>query len=275
VSTDTDASGESGVTSVVGVTESTAAPVFPGGTSVSGLQVYDWEADDGLCGGSPHVHLTCTEAYVVVGGEGSLQTLAAQGLTSIPLRTGTVAWFGPGTIHRAVNDDGALRVVVLMQNGGLPEAGDAVLTFPPEVLADRDAYAAAASLLDPHASHASDEQSARRRRDLAVRGFHRLVERVEAGDSGALEEFYRQALALRADRLADWEALWRSGPALAVQRTGEHLAALRQGGIDHLLRAAAQVRHAPAPSDRRYGMCGRLDTYDVAAVAGDEATTGR
>ena len=113
------------------VTTMVDMPVFPGGTAVSGLKVYEWAADDGLCGGSPHVHLACTEAYVVVSGEGALQTLTAQGLSEIPLRAGTVAWFGPGTIHRAVNGDGSLRVVVLMQNGGLPEAGDAVLTFPP------------------------------------------------------------------------------------------------------------------------------------------------
>ncbi len=41
---------------------------------------------------------------------------------------------------------GDLRITVLMQNGGLPEAGDAVFTFPPEVLADPGAYAAAATL---------------------------------------------------------------------------------------------------------------------------------
>ena len=246
--------------------EAVDLPVFPGGTAVSGLQVYEWAADDGLCGGSPHVHLACTEAYVVVGGEGSLQTLTARGLSEIPLRAGTVAWFGPGTIHRAVNGDGALRVVVVMQNGGLPEAGDAVLTFPSEVLSDADAYAEAASLADPRGSHAADEESARRRRDLAVSGFHRLVERVEGGDVGTLEEFYRQALALRADRLREWEAIWRDGPMLAVERTGEQLAALRQGGIEHLLRAAAQVREAPEPAVRRYGMCGRLDTYDVAVA---------
>jgi hypothetical protein len=216
------------------------------------------------------VHLACTEAYVVVGGEGSLQTLTAQGLSEIPLRTGTVAWFGPGTIHRAVNGDGALRVVVVMQNGGLPEAGDAVLTFPPEVLADPDAYAAAASLADPHSSHAVDGTAARKRRDLAVSGFHRLVEHTEAGEFAVLEEFYRQALALRVDRLADWVALWRDGPALAVKRTGQHLAELQEGGIDRLLHAAARVQQAPPPPARRYGMCGRLDTYDLGDDAGRE-----
>lgn len=238
------------------------APIFPGGTAVSGLRVYDWPAADGCCGGSPHAHLVCTEAYVVVGGEGSLQTLTAHGFQELPLRPGTVAWFGPGTIHRAVNGDGALRVVVVMQNGGLPEAGDAVLTFPPPVLDDPHAYAAAASLLDAHSSHASSEQAARRRRDLAVSGFHVLVERVQRGDVGALEEFYRQALALRADRLARWEELWRGGAALAAQRTGEQLSRLKLGDIEHLVRAAARVEQAPAPEDRRFGMCGRLETYE-------------
>ncbi|GAB3933934.1 hypothetical protein GCM10027614_06000 [Micromonospora vulcania] len=50
-------------------------------------------------------------------------------------------------MHRLVNG-GGLSIVVLMQNSGLPEAGDAVLTFPPDVLADPAAYAAAAALPD-------------------------------------------------------------------------------------------------------------------------------
>jgi hypothetical protein len=31
-------------------------------------------------------------------------------------------------------------VVAVMQNSGLPEAGDAVVTFPPDILADPVAY---------------------------------------------------------------------------------------------------------------------------------------
>lgn len=238
-------------------------PIFPGGTAVSGLEVYDWPAADGCCGGSPHVHLVCTEAYVVVSGEGSLQTLTADGFSELPLRAGTVAWFSPGTIHRAVNEDGALRVVVVMQNGGLPEAGDAVLTFPPPILADPATYAAAASLLDGDSSHASGQDAARRRRDLAVSGFLALADQVRGGDLDALEQFYRQALCLRADRLTQWERLWRDGAALAAERTGVHLERLRQGDIDHLLNAAARVRQAPASADRRFGMCGRLDVYEL------------
>ena len=110
---------------------------LPGGVGVSGLTVYDWEAADGLCGGTPHMHLACSEAYIVIEGTGSVQTLTTSGYADTPLRPGDVVWFTPGTIHRLVNS-GGLRLVVLMQNSGLPEAGDAVFTFPAPVLADPD-----------------------------------------------------------------------------------------------------------------------------------------
>jgi mannose-6-phosphate isomerase-like protein (cupin superfamily) len=239
------------------------APVFPGGTAVSGLYVYPWPAADDLCGGSPHVHLACTEAYVVVEGEGTLHTLTSAGPSRTPLRPGTVAWFGPGTIHRAVNGDGRLRAVVVMQNAGLPEAGDAVLTFPSEILADPDAYARAAALANAAASHAADEKSARERRDLAVEGFSRLVERTVAGDMSALCEFYKQAVALRRDRIEAWRQIWRSGPVNAVERTEGHFDAIARGDIEHLVAAGLSVRQPPAPEQRAFGMCGRLDTYDL------------
>ena len=44
-------------------------------------------------------------------------------------------------MHQLVNDDGLLKVLAVMQNSGLPEAGDGALTFPPDVLADRVRYA--------------------------------------------------------------------------------------------------------------------------------------
>lgn len=229
---------------------------FPGGTSVAALQVYDWPAEDGRRGGAPHVHLASTEAYLVVEGEGELHTLTAQGLRITALRPGTVAWFAPGTIHRAVSTAGTLRAAVVMQNSGLPEAGDAVLTFPPAILDDPRAYAAAAA--PPVGAGA-----ARHRRDLAVRGFRRLVHQVTAGDTSALPDFYRRAVALCADRLEEWQTAWRHGPKAAALRTGDHLAALRDGRIGHLLEAAVQVHSAPPPAERRFGMCGLLDSYDL------------
>ncbi|HCA86290.1 MAG TPA: cupin, partial [Streptomyces sp.] len=128
---------------------------------MSHLSAYDWEAADGLCGGSPHLHLVCTEAYVVTGGRGAVQALSPDGYRDIPLEAGSVAWFTPGTVHRMVQG-GGLRITVLMQNSGLPEAGDAVFTFPPEVLADPERYAAAARL--PARAGAEAEAAARERR---------------------------------------------------------------------------------------------------------------
>ena len=62
-------------------------------------------------------------------GSGAVHTISRDGAGIHPLAEGSVVWFSPGTVHRLVND-GDLRLVVVMQNSGLPEAGDAVLTFP-------------------------------------------------------------------------------------------------------------------------------------------------
>lgn len=226
---------------------------FPGGIGISGLRVYDWPTVDGLCGGSPHVHLTCAECYFVVGGEGSVQTLTHRGFAETPLREGTVAWFTPGTIHRLVNDDN-LRIIVLMQNSGLPEAGDAVFTFPAEILADAENY--------PAHAQAGDEESARRRRDLALEGFLELRGRVEAGEATALDDFYRSAVRLKQGVLDDWEKRWRAGALASAERTGEHLDRLRDGDLGHLAEADIHVMKAEGP--QRLGMCGRLDVHDPA-----------
>lgn len=229
---------------------------LPAAVGLSHLAVYGSEAPDGELGGSPHVHLACTEAYVVQAGHGRVQTLGPEGFRELPLERFDVVWFTPGVIHRLVND-GDLEILVVMQNDGLPEAGDAVLTFPPEVLADPDAYAAAAAPASPEAVYASDEQAAQARRDLAVRGF----ELLRAGGPDALTAFYAAALALVADRLPEWEQRWRAGPLAAAERTGELLAALRAGDTGRL--GEARVRHARPAAPRRLGMCGRLATIDL------------
>lgn len=231
---------------------------LPGAVGVSGLQVYDWPTPDGVCGGSPHVHLTCAECYVVVDGVGRVQTLTRRGFAETPLRAGTVAWFTPGTIHRLVNQNG-LRIVVIMQNSGLPEAGDAVFTFPAETLADPSAYAEAASLAGRDGVDAG-EQAARRRRDLAIEGFIALRKRIDAGDHGALTEFYRAAVRLKHGSFADWEQRWWAGALAAAHETGQHLTRLGDGDLTHLTEADIHVLDPPAA--QRLGMCGRLDVYD-------------
>ena len=227
-------------------------PDLPGAVGLTALRVYPWAAADGICGGSPHVHLCCTECYVVVGGTGRLQTLTASGAGEQPLRTGDVVWFGPGTIHRAVND-GDLQVVVVMQNSGLPEAGDAVLTLPPEHLADRETYERAVAAPSP--------ERARARRDLAVAGFLELRRRTEAGDAAALEDFYATAAALVRPQLPAWRERWRRGAAAVAERTGREIDALAAGDHAHL--RAAGVSRVERPVQDVLGMCGYLAPYQA------------
>ncbi|WP_406066365.1 cupin domain-containing protein [Streptomyces sp. NBC_01077] len=220
---------------------------LPGGVGISGVTVYDWEAADGLCGGTPHMHLVCSEAYVVIGGAGSVQTLTTSGFADTPLHPGDVVWFTPGTIHRLVNA-GGLRLVVLMQNSGLPEAGDAVFTFPAPVLADPHAYRAAAALTGDRAA------AARHRRDLAIEGFLALRE-------GGLTEFHSAAHRLKSELLDDWRIRWRDGPLAAAVETGRQLERLKAGDLSHLDHGA--VSRLARPEGRLFGMCGRLHTYPV------------
>lgn len=234
----------------------TEAPLLPAGVGLSRLRVYPWDTEDGLHGGTPHLHLTCTECYSVLAGKGELHTLTADGLRRIPLEAGDAVWFTPGTIHRAVNVDG-LRVQVVMQNDGLPEAGDAVMTLPPEYLTDPETYARAISLGDGPPQER--ERRARERRDLAIAGFATLVDNVENGDGTALERLYHTAAALVSGRLDTWEQAWRNKALAAAERTGEQIAALRRGEVGHLKDAA--VARLAAPPQDVLGMCGFLAPY--------------
>lgn len=231
---------------------------LPGGVGVSRLCVYDTVTPDGLPGGTPHIHLCCSEAYVVVGGRGAVQTLSGQGFAERELTSGAVAWFTPGTVHRLVNR-GDLEIVVIMSNSGLPEAGDAVLTFPPEVLADPQRYATAVALPDGGAP-GTDVTTAHRRRDLAIEGFQTLCAAVERDGPRALAEFYAAAVKLKQPQLDTWRERWQAGAFRAAQATGAHLDALARGDASHL--AEATVTALPQPSEvGRLGMCGLLNTY--------------
>jgi mannose-6-phosphate isomerase-like protein (cupin superfamily) len=226
---------------------------LPGAVGVSKLSVYDTVTPDGLHGGTPHLHLCCTEAYVVSKGSGSVQTLSGQdGFAEHDLRPGTVLWFTPGTIHRLVNH-GGLEITVLMSNSGLPEAGDAVLTFPLDVVRDPDRYAEAATLPDGGAP-GTDITTAYRRRDLAVQGFH------EIRKNGTLDEFYAAAMKLKQPLLASWRERWARGAQEAAARTGRQLAALIDNDPAHLRESRVNAKQAP-DENGRLGMCGLLDTY--------------
>lgn len=241
-----------------------AYPEFPGAVGISELAAYSWPTADDEHGGSPHMHLTCTEAYVVLGGLGRLQTLNHTGPSVQELNPGDVVWFTPGTIHRAIND-GDLHVLVIMQNSGLPEAGDAVMTFPPEYLS-AERYGATASVLDDGRN--PSEERARARRDLAVEGFCELLRQCEAGDYSALDHFYRQAAALVAPHLDTWQKLVEEGAAAAAAKALEQIDALRAADAGHLKHAA--VNRIASPPQTTLGMCGFLHAYDVARRRGPQ-----
>ncbi|MET4157183.1 cupin domain-containing protein [Agromyces sp. PvR057] len=238
-------------------------PRFPGATSVSRLEAYPDAAPDGLAGGTPHLHTASSEAYLVVAGSGVLQTVDGSGFAEHALEPGALVWFEPGVIHRAVNH-GGLDVRVIMANAGLPEAGDAVMTFPDDVLADAEAYRAAAILPGPDRPADERRAAAAARRDLAVRGFVDLFDDgvLDAAhlDRGRLDRLHARAVALVAPKAAAWRERWQQGALAEATATGARLDALEAGRDPGL--AAARVSSA-VPEPASLGMCGILDRYDL------------
>lgn len=235
---------------------------LPGGVGVSHLRVYDSESPDGVRGGSAHVHLSCTESYVVIAGRGRLQTLSHAGFEEIELHERQVVWFTPGVVHRLVVSESDLDIIIIMQNSGLPESGDVILSFPGQYLKDRARYDEAATL--PPVERGADAVAARAkwRRDLSIEGFGELRSAMEREGFTALEAFYRDAAALVEDRQADWTSVWQHGAVRATETTGEQLAALQAHDLGYLAQGGlhqAQVR----PGSPRAGMCGRITDFDV------------
>jgi mannose-6-phosphate isomerase-like protein (cupin superfamily) len=234
-------------------------PPFPGAIAATHLRVYDTAAPDGLAGGTPHLHTACTEAYWVVSGAGAVQTLTTRGYEEVPLEPGAFVWFTPGTIHRLVNA-GDLEILVLMQNAGLPEAGDMVITFPPDVLATTEAYAAAATLPEDERTTAGSGAAARSRRDRAVPALNSLRTATDYGDPRPLRAFHEAAARLVQPQVTDWTKRWRDGPLREVEHTGDLLRALAEADPDHLADASVH-RLPPPPAERRMGCCGTLGTF--------------
>lgn len=243
-------------------------PFLPASVGLTHLRVYSSVGPGGLAGGSPHVHLACTECYYVQSGRGRVQLLSAAGFEELPLEPGGVVWFSPGVIHRLINDDGNLEIFVVMQNSGLPEAGDFVITMPQDILRDHTDYFANAAISSSGEVFADKMDAAVRRRDLAVKGFQELVRQFEKRGAEALSEFYTEAANLTSPQLAKWRAIWRSGSLLAAQQAGARIDALESGDISHLWCGSAQS--LPPPGEpAKLGMCGLLGTYQPEGIRRD------
>jgi mannose-6-phosphate isomerase-like protein (cupin superfamily) len=244
------------------------AGAFPGAIGVTHLRVYDSLAPDGLAGGSPHMHFACSEAYLVIKGRGAVQTLSSSGFREIPLRAGSMVWFTPGLIHRLVNTDAQLEIFAVMENAGLPEHGDSVLTFPLEFLQDEDSYLQSAPLDNVGLAPADQQDAARKRRDLAVRGFQTLRAELK---NGSLQNFYNQATRLMRSKEPVWRGIWEAGPMNTIQRTRNFLEELNLGSSDYLNEGTVfEVPVDPEGEARKLGMCGTLRPYlpEGALIAG-------
>lgn len=240
-----------------------AASTFPGATAISAVSIYDWPARDGAAGGTPHLHTASTEAYIVQEGTGRLETLDARGFRSTDLAPGVVLWFTPGTVHRAINTSGDLKVLVLMQNAGLPENGDAVMTFPAQHLADAESYRAAASLpsRDADGGDAAAEDAARRRRDLALEGYWELKEAVRRSGVAALADFHAAAARLVGGKTAEWAGFLEQGAEAQAALTREHLHSLESQESFFLRKG--ETRMGERKTRSIYGMCGRIETWEL------------
>jgi mannose-6-phosphate isomerase-like protein (cupin superfamily) len=227
---------------------------MPGATLMTRLNVYATPAPDGQMSGTPHTHLACTEMYVVLSGRGAVELLDKDGFARVEMAAHDALLFAPGTIHRLINPDGNFEILVIMQNSGLPERGDNVVTFCEEWLSNDQAYAAAMTV--------KTLEDAYLRRNRGVEGFMQLkatfAESKEAGQA-ALEKFYTYAAARTAARQAQWGEIVRNGALAAAQETLEQLDQLKQHDVSHLSQSSyAVIRQSNA---NKLGFCGHLDRY--------------
>lgn len=234
---------------------------MPGATLVTRLKVYDTVTPDGQRGGTPHFHFLCTEMYFVLAGGGSVELLDHSGFSTVELRPHSALIFSPGTLHRLINPDGDLEILVIMQNSGLPERGDNVVCFTDEFMGDDAAYSAAMKV--------NTVAEAYQRRDRGVQGFMQLkaaFERGTAEGQATLAAFYQQANARTRHLREQWQQVITSGAAAEVARSFDSLKALDAGDTGFLFEAAQHLIHAGDYS--KPGFCGHLNRYfDPATLA--------
>ena len=227
---------------------------MPGATLVTRLKVYDSATPDGQRGGTPHVHLLCTEMYFVTAGLGSVELLDWQGYRKTELKLHDALVFSPGTLHRLINPEGDLELLIIMQNSGLPERGDNVVTFEDELLRTDEAY--------QRAMRVSSFDEAQARRDRGVEGFTALKAAFEQSlETGrkALNEFYTRAAERTTALRPNWQSVIEHGPLQEAQNSLAQLEHLSKGQHDYL--KDAQQFHIGAGKFETPGFCGALNRY--------------
>jgi uncharacterized cupin superfamily protein len=236
---------------------------LPAGIGLSQVRVYTSEAPDGQCGGTPHLHLTCTEMYLGVRGIGEAEFLTTQGPMRVSLEPGVAVQFTPGTVHRLINGADPLEMVVIMENGRLNEEGDVTFAFPDADLADADRYA---GLADVGPGDAPDPAAVQRRRDRAVLGFTQRVDVWRQDPRRGREELdllYHRAVQLVGPKAAQWPKLVADGPAKSVERLARRAAATAGGDPTELTEGRVTVLPRFDETALVPRMCGHLWSYAI------------
>jgi mannose-6-phosphate isomerase-like protein (cupin superfamily) len=227
---------------------------MPGATLATRLKVYDTPSLDGQRGGTPHMHLLCSEMYFVLSGRGFVDMIDWQGFSRQALEVHSALIFSPGTLHRLINPEGDLELFITMQNSGLPERGDNVVSFGSGILSNDALY--------QHAMQASSFEEAAIRRDRGVAGFLDIKAAFDqslAEGQTALRRFFELAIERTRPAHAGWQQVIQQGALQEAQTSLDHLTDLAQGQLNYL----EQARHfaIQAGQFRTPGFCGALNRY--------------
>lgn len=221
------------------------------GIGLTHLTVYDQRtAPDGKMSGSPHVHAVTDEGYYVIGGRGRVELHDLEnGFRTVDLEPGRYLQFPPGTLHRLVNMD-RLVILVVMGNAGLAERGDARIYFGRAVDEDRAEYDRLAGL-----AKAKGLEGALDRRDAAVRAYMGLLElwtKDRPAYHAELARFIRVHMQAAARNVSDLGRAVEAGPTAWGLRFRKRLEMLPGGAVE-----AGPVIHIPS-GETTLGMCGVL-----------------
>ena len=231
-----------------------SAPRMPGATLLTRLKVYDTMTPDGQRGGTPHFHFLCTEMYFVLNGTGAVEMIDGQGFSRVDLMPHSALVFTPGTIHRLINPNGDLEILVMMQNSGLPERGDNIVCFSDEWLIDKERYTEAMTV--------KTVEDAYRRRDRGVEGFLKLKAAFEddpAKGCESLHQIYQRASQLVASQKDEWDTVIRGGALADAETSTQRVELLKENEINYLF--GAQHFLIEAKSYSTLGFCGHLNRY--------------
>jgi hypothetical protein len=200
--------------------------------------------------GSPHVHAVTDEGYYVISGAGKVELHDLKnGFRTVDLEPGCYLQFPPGTLHRLVNTD-HLVILVVMGNAGLAERGDARIYFGKAVDDDPAEFERLVGL-----AKVRGLEGALDRRDAAIRaymGFVELWTKDRPSYFRELERFitvHRKAAAALRPAFA---GAVTSGPVAWGRHFEMRVADLPAGTAE-----AGPILHVP-PSGTTLGMCGVL-----------------